>query len=145
MFWERQRSIQSRHITYPLIFNVTYPNVELTLKSSPSKPCCCFVAIITDPYFEACRSMPDSKVTKQNEIAHGFPQLLQPNIGILLSARLYFPCKSNPMEQRPFWEVSTCSAGQDTSFILYSAKDYLLLHSLLSETPIVRHPQRFSS
>jgi len=60
------------------------------------------VAIITDPYFEALRSTPDSKVAKQKEIAHGFAQLLQANLGINLSARLYLPCKSNFMEQRPF-------------------------------------------
>jgi len=102
MFGERQRSSQSRHITYPSIFNVTYPNVELTLKPPPSKPCCCCVAIITDSYFEVRRSTPESKVAKQNEIAHGFAKLLQPNIGIYLSTRLYLLCKSNFMEQCPF-------------------------------------------
>jgi hypothetical protein len=78
MFGDRQRSSQPRHITCPLIFNVTYHNVELTLKPSPSKTCCCCcVAIITGPYFEAHSSTPDSKVSEQNEIAHGFAQLLQ--------------------------------------------------------------------
>jgi hypothetical protein len=37
MFGQRQRSSQPRHITYPLIFNVTYHNVELALKPSPPK------------------------------------------------------------------------------------------------------------
>lgn len=99
---ERQHSTQSRHITYPLIFHVTYPNVELILKPPPSKPCCCCVAIITDSYFEARRSTPGSKVAKQNEMGYGFAQLLQPNTAIYLSARLYLPCKSNFIEQCPF-------------------------------------------
>lgn len=99
MFGERKRSTHSRHITYPFIFNVTYPNIELTLKHPPSKPRCCCVAIITDSYFESRPSTPDSKLAKQNEIVHGFAQLLPPNIGKLLSTRLYLPCKNNFMEQ----------------------------------------------
>ena len=45
MFGERQRSTETRHITYPLIFNVTCPNIELTLKTAPSKQRCCCVAL----------------------------------------------------------------------------------------------------
>lgn len=124
MFWERQSITQSRHITYPLIFNVTYPDVELTLKRSPSKPCRYSAAVNTDSYFEARRSTPNSKVAKQNENAHGFAHLLQTNIGIHLRTRLYQPFTSNFMEQCPFWEVNTYSAGQDTAFILRSPKEH---------------------
>lgn len=123
MFGERQPSTQSRHINYPLIFNVTYPNVGLTLKPPPSKSRCCSVDIITDSYFEARPSTPDSNLATQNEIAHGFAQLLQPNIGIHLSTRFYLSCESNFMKQRLFWEVNICSAGQVTVFIKENAKD----------------------
>lgn len=123
MFGERQPSTQSRRINYPLIFNVTYPTVGLTLKPPPSKSRCCCVAIITDSYFEARRSTPDMKLATQNEIAHGFAQLLQPNIGIHLSTRFYFPCESNFMKQRLFWEANNCSVGPVTTFIKESVKD----------------------
>ena len=123
MYGERQPSTHFPHITYPLIFSVTYPNVGLTLKPPPSKPRCCCMAIIIDSHFEARPSTPDSKLAKQNEIARGFAQLLQQNIGIHLSTRLCLSCESNFMEQRLFWEVNIRSAGQVTAFIKESAKD----------------------